>query len=106
MVRSELVDCLSRSNPDFTSQEAERILSIFFDTIIDHLRDGGRVEIRGFGSFSTRKRDARVARNPRTGEAVEMGVTHVPWFKPGKALSERLSYGSELQQKRRVAVAR
>ena len=64
-----------------------------FDSITGQLAESGRVELRGFGAFSTRSRDARVGRNPRTGEPVEVSAKRVPYFKPGKEMRERLNLG-------------
>ena len=68
MIRSELVQKLCTDFPDLTQREVEGVVSAIFDSITDQLSKGGRVELRGFGAFSTRQRDARVGRNPRTGE--------------------------------------
>ena len=91
MIRSELVQKLCHDFPDLTQREVESVVSAFFDSIGDQLSQGGRVELRGFGAFSTRKRDARVGRNPRTGESVEVDAKRVPYFKPGKEMRERLN---------------
>ena len=91
MIRSELVQKLCRDFPDLTQREIESVVSAFFDSITDQLAEGGRVELRGFGAFSTRKRDSRVGRNPRTGESVQVNAKRVPYFKPGKEMRERLN---------------
>jgi integration host factor subunit beta len=65
----------------------------FPDSITEQLAQGGRVELRGFGAFSTRQRDARVGRNPRTGDPVSVDAKRVPYFKPGKEMRERLNLG-------------
>jgi integration host factor subunit beta len=91
MIRSELVQKLCADFPDLTQREVESVVSAVFDSITDQLAQGGRVELRGFGAFSTRKRDARVGRNPRTGEAVSVDEKRVPYFKPGKEMRERLN---------------
>lgn len=93
MIRSELVQKLAEENPGLTMQEVERIVDIFFREIIDRLAKGGRVELRGFGAFTTRARDARTGRNPRTGESVNVNAKRVPYFKPGKEMRERLNAG-------------
>ena len=90
MIRSELVQKLCSDFPDLTQREVESVVSAIFDSITEQLAKGGRVELRGFGAFSTRKRDARVGRNPRTGESVEVNAKRVPYFKPGKEMRERL----------------
>ena len=91
MIRSELVQKLCGDFPELTQREVESVVSAIFDSITEQLATGGRVELRGFGAFSTRKRDARVGRNPRTGEAVEVNAKRVPYFKPGKEMRERLN---------------
>jgi integration host factor subunit beta len=91
MIRSELVQKLCGDFPDLTQREIEGVVGAIFDSVTDQLAQGGRVELRGFGAFSTRKRDARVGRNPRTGEAVEVDAKRVPYFKPGKEMRERLN---------------
>ncbi|MEO1922658.1 MAG: integration host factor subunit beta [Sphingomonadales bacterium CG12_big_fil_rev_8_21_14_0_65_65_10] len=91
MIRSELVHTLSRKHPDMRQEDVEQVVDIFFDEIANQLADGGRVELRGFGAFSTRQREARTGRNPRTGEAVEVPAKSVPFFKAGKAIRERLN---------------
>ncbi len=91
MIRSELVQKLCNDHPDLTLKEIERVVSAFFDSITAQLQEGGRIELRGFGAFSTRERDARKGRNPRTGEAVDVDAKRVPYFKPGKEMRERLN---------------
>jgi integration host factor subunit beta len=91
MIRSELVQLLVQENPGLSVREVEKIISIFFDEIVGRLSEDGRVELRGFGAFSTRARDARVGRNPRTGESVEVDAKRVPYFKPGKEMRIRLN---------------
>ena len=91
MIRSELVQKLADDNVGLTLQEIERIVDLFFREIIDRLASGGRVELRGFGAFTTRDRDARTGRNPRTGETVPVTAKRVPYFKPGKEMRERLN---------------
>ena len=93
MIRSELVQKLAEDNQGLTLQEIERIVDLFFREIIDQLASGGRVELRGFGAFAPRSRDARIGRNPRTGEAVPVTAKRVPYFKPGKEMRERLNEG-------------
>jgi len=88
MIRSELVDVLAQENPGLSHREIDTIVTIFFDEITNQLADGGRVELRGFGAFSTRGREARQGRNPRSGASVAVPEKRVPHFKPGKALRE------------------
>ena len=91
MIRSELVEKLCADHPHLTSREVESVVSAIFEAITEKLASGGRIELRGFGAFSTRERDARTGRNPRTGEAVEVSAKRVPYFKPGKEMRERLN---------------
>ena len=91
MIRSELVAKLADENPGLSPRDVDKIVSVFFDEIIAQLARGGRVELRGFGAFSTRDRTARTGRNPRTGEAVDIDAKAVPFFKPGKEMRARLN---------------
>jgi integration host factor subunit beta len=91
MIRSELIAIVAEQNPYLTIKDVERIVAIIFDEITDALAQGRRVELRGFGAFSTRARDPRTGRNPRTGAAVKVDAKKVPYFKPGKELRERLN---------------
>ena len=91
MIRSELLQELSKQSPGMRGEEIERVVDVFFDEIAKRLAEGGRVELRGFGAFSTRERDARKGRNPRTGDAVEVPGKRVPYFKPGKDMRQRLN---------------
>lgn len=91
MIRSELLAELHKDNPELRADEVEQVVDIFFDEIAQRLAEGGRVELRGFGAFSTRERDARSGRNPRTGEAVDVPSKRVPYFKAGKEIRERLN---------------
>jgi integration host factor subunit beta len=95
MIRSELVQKLCSDFPDLSQREVENVVSALFDSITDQLASGGRVELRGFGAFSTRQRDARTGRNPRTGEAVDVEAKRVPYFKPGKEMRERLNLNGD-----------
>ncbi len=91
MIRSELIQKIADENPHLYQRDVERIVSTIFEEITAAMARGERVELRGFGAFSVKKRDARVGRNPRTGEAVEVEEKHVPFFKTGKLLRERLN---------------
>ena len=91
MIRSELLAALAKENPELRADEVERVVDVFFEEIAQRLAQGGRVELRGFGAFSTRERDARKGRNPRTGEAVQVPGKRVPYFKPGKEMRSRLN---------------
>ena len=91
MTKSELIARLAARNPDLYHRDVERLVNTVFDSIIDALESGNRVELRGFGAFSVRHRDGRMGRNPRTGEAVEVAPKSVPFFKMGKGMKERLN---------------
>ncbi len=91
MIRSELVKKLEAENPDLKTEEVERIVDLFFNQIIQRLAEGGRIELRGFGAFSTRDRNPRKGRNPRTGDSVDVPSKRVPYFKPGKEVREQLN---------------
>ena len=91
MVRSELVQKIAEENPHLTQRHVERVLNTVFDEIINALAKGDRVELRGFGAFSVKSRDARIGRNPRTGESVKVENKTVPFFKTGKLLRDRLN---------------
>ncbi|MFZ4110263.1 MAG: integration host factor subunit beta [Polymorphobacter sp.] len=91
MIRSELVSAVAEANPHLTLRDVEAIVATIFNQITNALAGGRRVELRGFGAFSTRGREARTGRNPRTGAAVKVDAKRVPYFKPGKELRERLN---------------
>ena len=91
MIRSELIQKIADENPNLFQRDVERIVNTIFEEITDALANGDRVELRGFGAFSVKTRDARVGRNPRTGEAVSVDEKKVPFFKTGKLLRDRLN---------------
>ncbi len=91
MTKSELITFLAEENPHLYQRDVERIVTTIFDEISAALADGDRVELRGFGAFSVKRRDARIGRNPRTGEAVAVDAKRVPYFKTGKQLREKLN---------------
>ncbi|MFT6675089.1 MAG: integration host factor subunit beta [Sulfitobacter sp.] len=91
MIRSELIQKIADDNPHLYQRDVERIVNTIFDEITTAMAQGDRVELRGFGAFSVKQRDARVGRNPRTGEAVNVEEKHVPFFKTGKLLRDRLN---------------
>jgi integration host factor subunit beta len=91
MTKSELIARLSEANPHLYQRDIERIVTTIFDEIATALARGDRVELRGFGAFSVKRRDARQGRNPRTGEQVAVTEKAVPFFKTGKQLRERLN---------------
>lgn len=91
MIRSELIQKIADENPHLTLRHVERIVNTVFEEIIEALSRGDRVELRGFGAFSVKPRDARQGRNPRTGETVAVDQKNVPFFKTGKLLRDRLN---------------
>lgn len=91
MIRSELIQRIADDNPHLFQRDVERIVNTIFDEVTNAMARGDRVELRGFGAFSVKKRDARVGRNPRTGETVKVEEKHVPFFKSGKLLRDRLN---------------
>tara|TARA_B100001939_G_C16487616_1_gene424094 strand:- start:70 stop:354 length:285 start_codon:yes stop_codon:yes gene_type:complete len=91
MIRSELIQIIAEENPHLFQRDVERILNTVFEEITKAMENGERVELRGFGAFSVKQRDARVGRNPRTGEAVQVEAKNVPFFKTGKLLRDRLN---------------
>ena len=91
MTKSELIQKLAERNPHLFLRDVEKIVDTFFNEITDALANGDRVELRGFGAFSVKHRDARTGRNPRTGETVHVEAKRLPFFKTGKALREKLN---------------
>ena len=93
MTKSELIQRIAEINPHLYHRDVERIVTTIFDEISEALARGERVELRGFGAFSVKRRHARIGRNPRTGEAVHVAEKHIPFFKTGKLLRDRLNNG-------------
>lgn len=91
MIKSELVLKIAEQNPHLYQRDVENIVNAILDTIADALARGDRVELRGFGAFSVKKRDARTGRNPRTGETVSVSEKVIPVFKTGKEMRVRLN---------------
>ncbi|WP_227368049.1 integration host factor subunit beta [Halomonas sp. M20] len=91
MTKSELIEQIAMRQPELSLKEVEAAVRIILDDITDSLASGGRVEIRGFGSFSLHFREPRLGRNPKTGEAVDLEGKFVPHFKPGKELREQVN---------------
>lgn len=91
MTKSELIEQLAVNNGQLNKRESELIVNTIFDSIGGELKKGGRVEIRGFGSFTIRSRDAREARNPKSGDIVMIAEKKAPFFKTGKELRERVN---------------
>lgn len=91
MIRSELIQKIADENPHLYQRDVEKIVNTIFEEITNAMAQGNRVELRGFGAFSVKKREGRTGRNPRTGEAVEVEEKQVPFFKTGKLLRDRLN---------------
>jgi integration host factor subunit beta len=91
MTKSELVEHLSYTNGVLNRKEAKLIVNTIFDCISNALVEGDRVEIRGFGSFTIREREAREARNPKSGDVVRIPAKKTPFFKTGKELREKVN---------------
>ena len=91
MTKSELIAKLAEQNPHLYLRDVERIVATVFDEISEALAKGDRVELRGFGAFSVKHRESRLGRNPRTGTTVKVSEKHIPFFKTGKELRERLN---------------
>jgi integration host factor subunit beta len=87
MTKADLVEKVAKE-AEMTKKDAEQLVEIVFDSIIGALKTGDKIELRGFGSFRTRKRNARKGRNPKTGAAVSIPAKRVAYFKPGKELKE------------------
>ena len=94
MTKSDLILRLAELYPHLLQRDIERIVGTVFDEITNALARGNRVELRGFGAFSIKQREARQGRNPRTGEAVAVAEKYVPFFKTGKQLRDRLNGGA------------
>jgi integration host factor subunit beta len=91
MTKSDLVTRISAIYPYMNVRNVEKVVSIIIDSIVDTLKNGGRVELRGFGSFSVRERQASKGRNPRTGEKVFIEQKRVPFFKAGRQLKDMIN---------------
>ena len=100
MTKSELVQRLAEANPHLYQRDVEVIVTAIFDEIAAALARGDRVELRGFGAFSVKRRDARVGRNPRTGDSVQVAEKHIPFFKTGKQLRDRLNPNGRAPRRR------
>jgi integration host factor subunit beta len=93
MTRSDLIAELAASSPHLRRADVELIVTTIFDQITDTLARSGRVELRGFGAFTVKRRNARIGRNPRTGEVVPVDAKTLPFFRAGKELRDRLNRG-------------
>jgi integration host factor subunit beta len=100
MTKSELIDHIVSKQTQLSAKDVELAVKAIISYMSEVLSEGGRIEIRGFGSFSLHYRAPRVGRNPKTGEPVELSGKYVPHFKPGKELRDRvnISLQEELQQ--------
>ena len=96
MIKSELIQEIAIRHPHLFHRDVERIVNTVFDEITGAMAEENRVELRGFGAFSVKQRDARQGRNPRTGEPVKVAAKRVPFFKTGKELRERLNGGKDV----------
>jgi len=90
MTKADLITEVSK-NAELSKKDAENIVNVFLDGIVDALKEGAKIELRGFGSFKLRRRNSRVGRNPRTSEAVQVPAKRVPYFKPGKDLKKLIN---------------
>jgi integration host factor subunit beta len=90
MTKADLVETVAKE-AEMTKKDAEQLVEIIFDSIVGTLNKGEKIELRGFGSFRVRERDARKGRNPKTGEAVNIPAKRVAYFKPGKELKELIN---------------
>ncbi|WP_370635775.1 integration host factor subunit beta [Salinicola sp. DM10] len=91
MTKSELIEQIASRRPELSAKEVEAAVRVILDDITHALAEGGRVEIRGFGSFSLHFREPRTGRNPKTGDPVDLDGKYVPHFKPGKELREQVN---------------
>jgi integration host factor subunit beta len=91
MIKSELIKRISSQNPHLYERDIEKIVSAILDEMVEALRRGDRIELRGFGAFSAKVRGARQGRNPKTGVAVAVGRKTIPYFKTGKEMRARLN---------------
>jgi integration host factor subunit beta len=97
MTKAELVEDVARA-AELTKKDAERLVEIVFESIIETLNHGEKIELRGFGSFRVRERGARRGRNPKTGDPVDIPAKRVPYFKPGKELKELINEDEDGEQ--------
>jgi len=91
MTKSDLIDQIAKGNDNLTLKQAEIIVDQIFDSMIDALSRGEKIDIRGFGSFKVKQREARTGRNPQTGESIDIPAKKVPSFKTGKQLQEKMN---------------
>ncbi|MGB5162708.1 MAG: integration host factor subunit beta [Thermoanaerobaculia bacterium] len=93
MTKAELVEQVAETT-QLTKKHAELIVNTVFESIVESLKEGEKIELRGFGSFRIRQRGSRIGRNPKTGDRVEVPPKRIPYFKPGKELKELLNSDS------------
>lgn len=98
MTKSELIEKVASKQPQLSQKDVELAIKTLLEGMSQTLATGGRIEIRGFGSFSLHYRSARTGRNPKTGESVDLSGKYVPHFKPGKELRERVNGGEEVAE--------
>ena len=91
MTKSELILKITNKNSFLYQKDVYKIIDILFNSVTKALKDGDRVELRGFGTFTTKKRDARIGRNPKTGEPVAIPRKKLTFFKMGKSMKERIN---------------
>lgn len=91
MTKSELIEQIAMKKTDLSIKQVESAVKLLLDHMTDTLASGGRVEIRGFGSFSLHFREPRCGRNPKTGDSVQLKGKYVPHFKPGKELRDQVN---------------
>ena len=96
MVKSEMVQALNKKMPDFQERDVESALNCMVNQMVDALVKGERIEIRGFGSFDLRHRPPRIARNPKTGESVQLAAKAAVHFKPGKEMRDCVNVPGQL----------
>jgi integration host factor subunit beta len=94
VTKSQLIEALAKQQPHLASKDVELAVKCIIENMNQALSSGERIEIRGFGSFSLHKRPPRMGRNPKTGESVVLAEKHVPHFKPGKELRDRVDFSS------------
>ena len=97
MTKSELIERIAAEQTQLSAKDVELAVKMILDHMAETLAEGERIEIRGFGSFSLHYREARLGRNPKTGEKVELEGKYVPHFKPGKELRERVNMSLEAE---------
>lgn len=105
MTKSELIEALAAKLPQLEHRDVELAVKSLLERMADALVEGERIEVRGFGSFSLHRRPSRVGRNPKTGEAVRVPEKHVPHFKPGKELRERVDSVNVPEAPRQASVS-